>query len=283
MSELLYWSDGMERVFRDQVIAPVRDHPDTDFTENVLLGYPFLLVREEVIAKGLADFSTGYDHLSADDKVLLYCFINFKKHFYACRTTYNLHRAELDHWLGGESPVVCDLGCGPGTAGLALCDTLPGVNWDYVGIDSSSAMRRMTERLFDAARSAQLFGSKGTVRLCESWTQCGPELVRPAAPLLVICSYLFASLSLNTAILRGLADWLRSVCQVADRPIALLVYLNSTNPHANTNYEYFKTLFGLDPLAHQPTKSEVQFRKNRNSTAVGTDEFLHELLILKGG
>jgi hypothetical protein len=84
MSALLYWSDKMERLFSDQVIAPVRDHPNTDFTENIHLGFPFDLIRGEVIEKGLADFGTGYSHplygtLSADEKVLLYSFINFKK------------------------------------------------------------------------------------------------------------------------------------------------------------------------------------------------------------
>ena len=134
-----------------------------------------------------------------------------------------------------------------------------------------------------AARDAGLLGSKGTIRQCESWEKCGAETIRSSAPLLVICSYLFASASLNTPTLRGLADWLRSVCRTADRPVALLVYLNSTNQYANTNYEYFKTLVGLDPLAHLPTRSEVRFKKKRDGSAIGSDEFLHELLIMKGG
>ncbi|MCI0703038.1 MAG: class I SAM-dependent methyltransferase [Planctomycetia bacterium] len=215
--------------------------------------------------------------------MLLYSFINFKKHFYACRLTYDTYRSELAGWCEGEAPLAIDLGCGPGTAGLALCDAFPGRNWNYVGVDTATAMRHKADQMLHAAQAAELFGPKGTIRLCESWEECGPETFHSSASLLIICSYLFASASLNTAILRGLADWLRSVCHVAERPVALLVYLNSTNPYANMNYEYFKTLVGLDPQAHQPTRSEVRFQKNRSGRAVGSDECLHELPILEGG
>lgn len=287
MSDILSWSDNMEQVFNDAVVRPVMEHPGTDFSEDMRMGYPFDVVRDEVIAKGLADFTTGHTHaqygpLSADEKALLYTFVNFKKHFYACRQTYETHRAELTKWSRlNAAPSVVDVGCGPGTAGLALADTLPGANWRYFGIDIAPAMRALADRLWSGARATGLLGPLGSVSTFGSWTECGPDVVPRSSPLLIVCSYLFANSSLNTAVLRGLAAWVGSVCGVAERPVALLVYLNSTNPYANTNYEYFKALMGLDPQAHQPTRGEVQYRKSRRGASTGSDVFLHELLILK--
>jgi hypothetical protein len=286
--DYLIWSDKMAALFRDRVITPVCDHPDTDFTEDLLFGVPFQVVRNEVITKGLADFSVGYSHptygtLSPDQKALLYTFINFKKHFYACRATYETYRSDLTRLWGGERPTVFDLGCGPGTAGLALCDTLPGAQWDYIGIDSAVPMRSQAEQLFAAARSAGLFGSGGEVRMCTSWNEISHDTFRTPAPTLSICSYLFASSSLNTAVLRDLAGWVCSARASSYRSIVLLVYLNSTCHTANRNYENFKLYIGLDPLNHQPSHGRVQFLKNRNGTTTGSDEFLHELLVLKEG
>jgi SAM-dependent methyltransferase len=286
MSPPLFWSDAMDELYSACVSRPVADHPRTEFGYNELMGYPFSIVREEVIAKGLADFSKGHTHpeygsLTAGEKALLYSFINFKKHFYACRQTYDTYRTELQSWLtSAATPVAVDIGCGPGTAGLALCDTFPGANWDYVGIDVAPAMLQLAAKMFARARLLALYGPTGNTEWRASWSDYVEDSIRSTAPLLVVCSYLFANSSLNTSVLLGLADWLRTVCR-AERPVALLVYLNSTNPYANTNYEYFKTLVGLDPQAHQPVRSEVQFHKKKNDIPTG-DTFLHELLILKG-
>lgn len=288
MSTPLFWSDRMDELYTACVSRPVADHPRTDFGYNELMGYPFNIVREEVIAKGLADFAQGHTHpeygsLTVEEKALLYSFINLKKHFYACRQTYDTYRTELAAWLGSAAhPIAVDIGCGPGTAGLALCDTFPGANWDYLGIDTAPAMRELASRLMGGARTAGLLGPRGSVSTTGSWTECGPNSFPRSSPLLIVCSYLFANSSLNTAVLRGLAAWVRSVCEIAERPVALLVYLNSTNPYSNTNYEYFKTLVGLDPQAHQPMRSEVWFHKKKNDTPTG-DVFLHELLTLNGG
>jgi hypothetical protein len=117
MSEVLYWSDEMDRVYHECVNRPVFDHVGTDFSDNVLLGYPYEVVREQIIEKGRADFTTGYDKLSADEKASLYSFINFKKHFYACRLVFETYRDQLAAWTASTvRPMTVDVGCGPGTA-----------------------------------------------------------------------------------------------------------------------------------------------------------------------
>jgi hypothetical protein len=288
MNEHLYWSEPMNAVFRDQVVKPVCEHPDTDLTENDLFGLPFELVRDEVICKGRADFSVGYEHarygkITAEQKLLLYSFINFKKHFYACRRAFETYRVELGRLWIGERPAVIDLGCGPGTAGLALCDSFPGTTWDYVGVDSAAPMLAQTDRMLSSGKRAGLMDPQSLVWLCKDWNECRTSVIRQTAPVLLLCSYLFASASLSPAVLSDLAGWVRSFLTTSDRPVTLLLYLNSTIPVAGASYESFKQLIGLDPHGHGPTRDSVTFLKNRYGTAIGSDEFLHELLVLGGG
>ena len=140
-------------------------------------------------------------------------------------------------------------------------------------------MRSRASFLLGEAKSNQLLASGGKCQTYPSWREAG--ISSPDAPVLVVASYLFASQSLSTAILDDLADWLQSLCQSTDG-VALLVYLNSTNPHANLNYDYFKTLMGLNPCSHRPTEVTVEFLKRRSSPNPDRESFLHELLILKG-
>ena len=140
-------------------------------------------------------------------------------------------------------------------------------------------MRSRASFLLGEAKSNQLLASGGKCQTYPSWREAG--ISSPDAPVLVVASYLFASQSLSTAILDDLADWLQSLCQ-SSGGVALLVYLNSTNPHANLNYDYFKTLMGLNPCSHRPTEVTVEFLKRRSSPNPDRESFLHELLILKG-
>lgn len=75
----LRWSSAMDHLHLEQVVQPVLNDKRTDWEENISLGYPFQVIRDDVIKMGRADFTTGHEHskygdLSADDKVLLCCF-----------------------------------------------------------------------------------------------------------------------------------------------------------------------------------------------------------------
>jgi hypothetical protein len=75
----LEWSAQMDELFREQVLRVVLTDGRSIPEDNIWLGYPFDSIRSEVLRTGLADFDLGEQHhshgdLSADDKVLLYCF-----------------------------------------------------------------------------------------------------------------------------------------------------------------------------------------------------------------
>src|SRR2546423_560635 len=140
------WSKVMDSIFTRLITMPILNDPRTDWTEDLSLGYPFDVIRNRVLNKGLADFRCGYSDsrygtLTPDEKALLFCFINLKKHFFACYATYEDYRATLEPFLStGANRVVMDIGCGPGTACLALADFLPGRAFAYFGVDLALPM-----------------------------------------------------------------------------------------------------------------------------------------------
>ena len=140
-------SEAMEALHFNNVVRPVSNDPRTNWDDDtsIWLGYPFNVIREEVINKGLADFSVGHEHkkygdLTADEKVLLYCFTNMTLHFFESLATFRSYKAELAPLL--EPPgrrLMMDLGCGPGTAVLALAE---------IRVIQEAAQTRVYERWF---------------------------------------------------------------------------------------------------------------------------------------
>jgi len=146
VNDTLVWSEKMDGLFRKHVHEIVEDHPKTDWGENIRLGYPFGVIRDDVLKKGRADFAVGhadaqYGNLTADQKVLLYCFVNMKGHFFSSYANFRFNKMSLIKHFGPPQRIrVYDIGCGPATALLALCDLFPGIKLRYYGIDRAQAM-----------------------------------------------------------------------------------------------------------------------------------------------
>jgi SAM-dependent methyltransferase len=282
------WSSEMDNIIWNNVGKLVLDDPRTDWSENLSLGYPFEVIREQVLAKGLADFGRGHSHpeygeLTADDKALLFCFVNLKKHFFACLATYEAHRGLIEELFApGGRAIVTDIGCGPGTACLALAELLPGKRFDYLGIDSAPAMRSKARVLWEAALTQRLIAKESTADLKASWSDVAGDAIEPATSVMAIFSYFFASQSLTLGAIRSLAGFIRSRMENPAVKLLITVYLNSTNPLANRNYEVFKQLLGLDPEMTSLTQLTIAFRKKKGGAVAGMEEFIQEVLRLKG-
>ena len=65
MSLPLDWSSKMQRIVRDCVDNVVRSHPRSNREKNLLMGFTMEEISKQILAKGLADFSAGYSHTSA--------------------------------------------------------------------------------------------------------------------------------------------------------------------------------------------------------------------------
>jgi hypothetical protein len=281
------WSNDMDRIFGDLVVRIVQDDPRTDWGENLSLGYPFDVIREEVLAKGLADFTIGHAHvqhgnLSAAEKCLLYAFVNMKKHFFACTATLEAFQPAVEALFAQEQRVVVvDVGCGPATACIALADLLPGRTFDYIGIEASLPMQATAQRFWEAARAVRLLGPNSTAGFFASWNDVDATQIDPPAPVLVVFSYFFASKSLDLPAIESLARFVQSLIASRTEQDLLMLYLNSTVVLANRNYELFKWQLGARPARAPSTEVTIEYRKRRGAAVAGQETFVREVLTWK--
>ena len=189
---------------RNYVVSRIMRDRRTRAGKNQLLGYPFQHVRYSVIKNGSVDFDREYrgrfGRLCSDDLVALYRYLYMPRHIAEAMATFDRCSTWVATILNSTTITwMVDLGCGPGTAGLAFAGHCGGVTFNY---DYSRALG-----------------------MCHS-----------PINVIFVTSYLFASTSLDIdAIIRSL----KSVIDCDTVKEALFVYLNSTTRFANRFYERF--------------------------------------------
>jgi len=136
-----------------------RDHR-SQMGSNLVLGYPFHPIRHQIIKNGRIDFDAGYrvrhGTLTPDDLVALYSEIDLSRHLAVCLSTFDRFDGPMSElFQSSDASWVVDLGCGPGTAGLAIADHFPGQLFHDSGIDQSLTMRRNARSLLIEARACE--------------------------------------------------------------------------------------------------------------------------------
>lgn len=278
-------SRGLTRIFRREVLDVVQNDPRTDFDNDLLYGYHRDAVPEQVLRRGLTDFSCGYvdaryGRLTPDEKVLLYCYFNQRKHIFACSDTYKAYSAALQEaFLHAKPPIIMDVGCGPATALLALSEVWPNRNLRYIGIDCAPRMLAMADRFWTACTDSMLLTDGSQKRLFESWSDIQPDLIKPDHPVIVAFSYLFANPSLHPDVLDSLACFIRKLADTRTHWPLHVLYVNSPHNFANDKYMYFKQLLKLGTHHPAPTLASIQYR-TRSDKLIRTEKFVRELLVL---
>lgn len=284
----LQWSQTMEDLYNDHVARAVLNDRRTDLDENVRLGYPFDVIRDEVIRKGRADFREGHEHvtygsLTADEKVLLYCFVNMKLHFFEALSTFRAYRTVLKSLFDSKHLTrMVDLGCGPGTAGLALTECLKQPNVRYIGLDIAKAMLRNATAMLQAAIDKSLLGKKSTLAMTSSWPiLCkSPAGYREATKVFINATYLFASDSLKVDDVCTLVMAIKESPQVRR---LLFVYSNTDAEISGEKFRTFKrTMRGEFTSFGQIITNPLTYRKKRSSDAIVSATFVRQLLEFKG-
>ncbi len=263
----LHWCRGMGEVFRWEILEPLKARSQWP---QSWLGIPYLEIEPKVLEMGRADFRVGYTHpiygtISADDKVSLYCFMNMRSHYYASLATFRAY--DLSAALSRDEPTLfVDLGCGPGTSGLAFADHQNGAHvFDYVPVDLAPAMLNRAASLFGTAKVRNV--GSGSIR---NYIVGGDPQHRR---VIFNASYLFASDTLDIA---WIVDAVNDAKAKAD--VVLFVYTNSVDPRAAQKWKQFCSAIGFTDVATQET---VQYKNNSYDVTAKTVSFMRAVLRVK--
>ena len=207
---------------------------------------------------GHADFDEPWRNLSPDDRVLLYAHYFQRGHLEELLTAFEQLFGVSER---PRNPIVVDVGCGPFTGGLAIASLFPRDSQiDYVGIDVSSAMRRLGARL---AAAAEMVPELPRIR--RHWATDVPSAIWSEAPgwrpVIVIVSYLLESRTLDVA---ALIPDLDRLLKKLGRGSATVLYTNSIRDEANRNFPKFRTMLrerGFDPHTEDTGEIEVERRQ----------------------
>ncbi|MCY4210947.1 MAG: hypothetical protein OXE97_07910 [Gammaproteobacteria bacterium] len=223
--------DWLEQLRNIEIIQRVKDDPRS--ASGQYLGVSRSVATREAAGWGQADFDKPWNHLSPDDRVLLYAYFLQLGHLEELIRAFGMLFAR---GLPSEQPIVIDLGCGPFTGGLAFTNALGSERqFDYIGVDRSVAMRRLGERL---AAAAEQF--KTGIQISRHWSSGISSISwnQPPSwrPVFVIVSYLLASPTVNVNEL--LNDLMQLLTKLGQGPVTIL-YTNSQQPEANKQFPDF--------------------------------------------
>ena len=272
----------MNRLFREQVVRPMHADPRTQWRKSVQLGYDFHFNRNNVIEKGLADFTHGYGALTADEKALLYCYIYMKATFFSTYANFRLNKSHLLQLLEISNNVLMfDVGCGPGTSILALSDLFPNRPLTYFGIDIADAMQGKTKQIWDSAVDIGLINAKSTLIRHRSWTDIDVSQIEQTCTVLVNFSYIFDSHLLTSKDVLSLAKFVHDLAARPNVKMLTISYTNSLERDAGWNYSAFKKLLGSRVIQAAPIETTVEFFKDRYGVWKNSQPFERELIEFK--
>lgn len=283
---MLIWSDKMRQLWNVHAWQLSYDHEKSNRAENVYFGFPFLVIRNDVLRQGLADFHTTYKHplygqLTPDEQATLYFAINFPAHFFVSYAAFAEFKAQLDSLFESSSPPrFIDIGCGPATSALAMLDLRRGQRFNYIGIDSSAAMRQKAKELLLGAKDRGIAHEKMSFALLDGWNEFPLDRLSPDIDIILNMSYFCASHSLNNASIQSLAQFIEKL-KLSDCVRRLFfIYTNSTRPIANVHYQELLNSLGINSAVKNRT---IHYRTKRLADNDKSTAFRFEAIFLKGG
>jgi hypothetical protein len=222
----------LEQALHNEIEEYIRTDGRT--TRDTFLGWPRGEIFRDVIDGGQADFDAPLKQLTGLDRAVLYAKYNQARHLDELGHAFERLFAVQLH---AGKPIIIDIGCGPFTAGLALAAVLgPDVEFHYLGVDRSDAMRDLGTRLASAAFSNGGLHRSSICHFHKNLTEVDFGQVRDRLTI-IVASYLFASPTLDAAELATTV--LDTLKKIGPGPAAVL-YTNSAAPGANVKYPAFQ-------------------------------------------
>ncbi|HWJ25834.1 MAG TPA: class I SAM-dependent methyltransferase [Flavisolibacter sp.] len=272
----------IESHFKYNINQPVLEHPKS-CGYDILMGFDKMTILNVVLDRGKAKFDEGYLTLTPDDKVLLYCYFNLKKHFFTSLAVFAKLWNSLNNIFSKSTytPVFIDLGCGPLTSGLALGEIFYAernelLRFNYIGIDIAEAMIRKAKEFSEI----DLFSGECQFSFYKSWNDIDFEELQNLAgvnnPFILNASYLFANL--NEEYVIELADFVNKL--VTKFKNVHFIYQNPDRADRNVHWESFKGKI-LVKQAFDDVEI-IRYKTSRRALKEpGSERVFYEVLTLK--
>jgi SAM-dependent methyltransferase len=211
-----------------------------------LFGYTIIEVTSKIIQKGQADFDQGYEDLTAQQVVKLYCYCNMRMHYFTSLNFYE--RSEFFEMFYNSTGRIkfIDIGCGPGTSGLAFANyifektKIPAV-FDYFGIDTSLNMQNQAKEMM----KNQIFTSNYIPYFVRSINNIEINSLANSSCIILNASYVFASEDLSIDEIVTFINDLRKIHRYTPKYLLFQNPANKiSNIELNKRYTEFKKLLG---------------------------------------
>jgi hypothetical protein len=227
-----------EEVFEKNFLTYIRKNsPDYP---RLILGHDGVTITQKIINQGQADFDSPNQacNISASDVVKLYCFYNMRMHYFTSLSIFERSRIVEKYYNANGRIKFIDIGCGPGTSGLALTEHIYNVtggkaSFDYFGVDCSSLMMEM-------ARSMLLnntFQEGNILEFHRNVSEIDLGALKNYSCIIVNACYLFASSTLDVTALAAFIHCLKLT--YPGRP-KYFFFQNPEYDLLNVKYEQFK-------------------------------------------
>ncbi|WP_198000175.1 class I SAM-dependent methyltransferase [Gimesia alba] len=135
-----------------------------------------------------------------------------------------------------------DIGCGPGTSGLAFAELFKETPFRYVGIDLSNSMRKKGKTLLNALNEKTSHQNILKIYLTKSIEKL-PENFPKKAAIIFNFSFFFGSKFLNNDLLKTYAEKILKIVKGKNQPRVFISYTNSQYlTHSKRYFEFLKLL-----------------------------------------
>lgn len=84
-------SNTIDNFFREKIVLPIKDDLRTQWHHKPM-GYESSKIRKDILLYGRGDFDEPYEDISCDEKVLLYCYYNLRKHYFSSFSLFCIFR-----------------------------------------------------------------------------------------------------------------------------------------------------------------------------------------------
>ena len=268
--------------------------------ENKIFGYTNDEIRANILEYGSANFDLPYKTISAQNKTLLYCYFNMRKHIF---TLYHIFHSLKESKYGVyfseilfQKRRLCinDIGCGPITGAIAFSlfcqqteEAIPEIS--YVGVDNSKFMLEQAKLFLQS--NISFFNPQSEFQFSTDWDHIprkgfnfyefyiGEKPKETYFAHLHIFSYLFANLneeqtlSLSKNIKEYFIGW-------SDREI-IVIFQNSTDSDKNKMYELFKKNCNVLTLVYTGSDN-IKYHNNKrnvNKFSPSEEKVCYEILV----